>query len=68
MVLMMEKNKTYKVFYHDGERVRMKFLNFINETVATLIFSNPDTMREETIPIHSFIRAESVMIDGDSND
>jgi hypothetical protein len=54
----MEDGKKYRIFYDDGERVRDKNLIFKKSSDGFLIFHNPQTGLEETIPQARIVRIE----------
>jgi hypothetical protein len=56
----MEEGKKYRIFYDDGERVRDKNLIFKKSDDGFLIFYNPQTMLEESIPRLRIVRMEGV--------
>jgi hypothetical protein len=57
----MEDGKKYRIFYDDGERVRDKILIFKERSDGLLIFHNPQTRLEETIPQARIVRIEEAV-------
>jgi hypothetical protein len=56
----MENGKKYRVFYHDGIRVRDKVLIFKFFSKGFAIFFNPLTQAEESLNLHRIIRVEEI--------
>ncbi len=56
----MEEGKKYRIFYHDGERVRNKVLLFKKFKNGFAIFFNPLNDLEESLNSYNIIRIEEV--------
>jgi hypothetical protein len=57
----MDKGKSYRVVYSDGDSTRVKTLKFLNKDGCILVFFNLDKKIEECISEHSFIRSEEII-------
>lgn len=61
----MEEGKEYMVYYFDGDRVRGKKLIFKKEGPNFVEFYNPESQKEESLPVKSIRRIEGT--DGTKN-